>query len=194
MARCGAEIRVVSRRVTRPIALGRPRGAHRFEAFSPRLARRVMFYRRALARTIVTVRAKSKVITFCERPVYVLINGDRSVRRFLGAVRRSRGIRWHLPCCERGPSTDIATPAIMQFMKEPRRMLHIELECSSSDLLIFALSCSASSTPVASALRHFRPNRCRCSPPSRRLRRHHELARGPLSPIPNPTSQRAASG
>ncbi|RKT10673.1 hypothetical protein B0G69_8112 [Paraburkholderia sp. RAU2J] len=31
-----------TRQVTRPIALARPRGAHRFEAFSPKLARRVM--------------------------------------------------------------------------------------------------------------------------------------------------------
>lgn len=49
--------------ITEPIALARPRGAHRFEAFSPKLARRVMFYRRPL------LEANPKVLTFCgKRP------------------------------------------------------------------------------------------------------------------------------
>jgi hypothetical protein len=68
--------------VTRPIALGRPRGAHRFEAFSLKLARRVMFYRRALFEQWLLLEANPKVITFCERPGYVLINGARHLADF----------------------------------------------------------------------------------------------------------------
>ncbi|CAE6866208.1 hypothetical protein R75461_08291 [Paraburkholderia nemoris] len=68
--------------VTRPIALERPRGAHRFEAFSPKLARRVMFYRRALLEQWLMLEANPKVVTFCERPGYVLINEDRHLADF----------------------------------------------------------------------------------------------------------------
>jgi hypothetical protein len=70
--------------VTWPIALARPRGAHRFEAFSPKLARRVMFYRRALLEQWLLLEANPKVITFCERPGYVLINEDRHLADFWG--------------------------------------------------------------------------------------------------------------
>ncbi|MFM0415849.1 hypothetical protein [Paraburkholderia aromaticivorans] len=66
----------------KPIALGRPRGAHRFEGFSPKLARRVMFYRRALLELWLLLEANPKVITFCERPGYVLINEDRHLADF----------------------------------------------------------------------------------------------------------------
>jgi hypothetical protein len=68
--------------VTKPVALGRPRGAHRFEAFSPKLARRVMFYRRAVLEQWLLLEANPKVITFCERPGYVLINEDRYLADF----------------------------------------------------------------------------------------------------------------
>jgi hypothetical protein len=68
--------------VTKPVALGRPRGAHRFEAFSPKLARRVMFYRRALLEQWLLLEANPKVITFCKRPGYVLINEDRHLADF----------------------------------------------------------------------------------------------------------------
>ncbi|MPW11414.1 hypothetical protein GCT19_39010, partial [Paraburkholderia sp. CNPSo 3155] len=68
--------------VAEPIALARPRGAHRFEAFSPKLARRVMFYRRASLAQWLLLEADPKVITFCERPGYVLINGDRRLADF----------------------------------------------------------------------------------------------------------------
>jgi hypothetical protein len=33
--------------IAEPVAIARPRGAHRFEAFSAKLARRMTFYRRA---------------------------------------------------------------------------------------------------------------------------------------------------
>lgn len=65
-----------------PIALARPRGAHRFETFSPKLARRVMFYRRPLLEQWLLLEANPRVITFCERPGYVLIDGYRRLADF----------------------------------------------------------------------------------------------------------------
>lgn len=40
------------------------------EAFSPKLARRVMFYRRPLLEHWLLLVANPKVLTFCERPGY----------------------------------------------------------------------------------------------------------------------------
>jgi hypothetical protein len=65
-----------------PIALVRPRGAHRFEAFSPKLARRVMFYRRPSLDQWLLLETDPKVIAFCERPGYVMINGSRLLADF----------------------------------------------------------------------------------------------------------------
>jgi hypothetical protein len=52
-----------------------PRGAHRFEAFSPKLARRLTFYRRSLLEQWVLLEANPAVTIFCERPGYVQIDG-----------------------------------------------------------------------------------------------------------------------
>jgi hypothetical protein len=68
--------------ITEPVALARPRGAHRFEAFSPKLARRVMFYRRPLLEQWLLLEANPTVITFCERPGYVLIDRHRRLADF----------------------------------------------------------------------------------------------------------------
>ncbi|REE07129.1 hypothetical protein B0G71_7606 [Paraburkholderia sp. BL27I4N3] len=74
--------------VTRPMTLGRPRGARRFEAFSPKLARRAKFYRLALLEQWLLLEANPKVITFCERPGYVLINEDRHLADFCNVQAR----------------------------------------------------------------------------------------------------------
>ncbi|WP_242681799.1 hypothetical protein [Paraburkholderia hospita] len=68
--------------IAEPIALARPRGAHRFEAFSPKLARRVMYYRRPLLEQWLLLEADPNVITFCERPGYVLTDGYRRLADF----------------------------------------------------------------------------------------------------------------
>jgi hypothetical protein len=68
--------------IAEPIALARPRGAHRFEAFSPKLARRVMYYRRPLLEQWLLLEADPNVITFCERPGYVLFDGYRRLADF----------------------------------------------------------------------------------------------------------------
>jgi len=65
-----------------PVALARPRGGHRLEAFSPKLARRVMFYRRVLLDQRLFLETDLKVIGFCERPGYVMINGSRRLANF----------------------------------------------------------------------------------------------------------------
>lgn len=69
-------------RIAGPMALARPRGAHRFEAFSPKLARRVMFYWRPSVEMWLLLEADSAVISFCERPGYVLIDGRRRLAEF----------------------------------------------------------------------------------------------------------------
>ncbi|RDJ97242.1 hypothetical protein [Paraburkholderia lacunae] len=68
--------------IAEPVALARPRGAHRFEAFSPKLGRRVMFYRRPLLEQWLLLEAAPNVITFCERPGYVLTDGSRRLADF----------------------------------------------------------------------------------------------------------------
>jgi hypothetical protein len=68
--------------IAEPVAIARPRGAHRFEAFSPKLARRMTFYRRALLEQWVLLEADPRVITFCERPGYIQINGHHRLADF----------------------------------------------------------------------------------------------------------------
>lgn len=71
-----------SLRIAEPVALARPRGAHRFEAFSPKLARRMTFYRRVLVEQWVLLEADPLVITFCERPGYIQINEHKRLADF----------------------------------------------------------------------------------------------------------------
>jgi hypothetical protein len=63
-----------------PVAIARPRGAPRLEAFSPKLDRRVMFYRRAILGQWILIEADLAAIAFCERPGYV----QASERKYLG--------------------------------------------------------------------------------------------------------------
>jgi hypothetical protein len=65
-----------------PVALARPRGAHRLEAFSPKLARRLTFYRRALLDQWLLLEADPAVIAFCERPGYIQFGGQRYLADF----------------------------------------------------------------------------------------------------------------
>jgi hypothetical protein len=65
-----------------PVALARPRGAHRFEAFSPKLARRMTFYRRALVELWVLLEADPLVVAFCERPGYIQIDRHKRLADF----------------------------------------------------------------------------------------------------------------
>src|SRR5215469_5578732 len=62
--------------MTRPIALARTRGAHRFEVFSLKLKRRLTFDRRGAVDEWIVLESDPTVRAFCERPGYVEI-GDR---------------------------------------------------------------------------------------------------------------------
>ncbi|MBY4867667.1 hypothetical protein K6W76_14270 [Burkholderia anthina] len=69
--------------IAEPVALARPRGAHRLEAFSPKLARRMTFYRRAVVEHWVLLEADPSVIVFCERPDYIQIDRHKRLADFL---------------------------------------------------------------------------------------------------------------
>ncbi|WP_429260871.1 hypothetical protein [Paraburkholderia sp. GAS334] len=61
--------------MVKPIALKRPRGAHRFDAFSRKLQRRLTFCRRSLLEVWMLLETDPMVIDFCERPGYMRIDG-----------------------------------------------------------------------------------------------------------------------
>lgn len=69
-------------KIPEPVALARPRGARRLEAFSPKLSRRVIFFRRALLDQWILLEADPAVITFCERPGYVVVEGVKQLADF----------------------------------------------------------------------------------------------------------------
>jgi len=68
--------------IAEPVALVRPRGAHRFEGFSPKLARRLTFYKRGLLEQWILFEADPAVIVFCERPGCVNVNGKEHLADF----------------------------------------------------------------------------------------------------------------
>jgi hypothetical protein len=68
--------------ISKPIAVARPRNAHRFEVFSPKLKRRLTFYRRCALDQWVLIEADPAISTFCERPGFVLIDRRRYLADF----------------------------------------------------------------------------------------------------------------
>lgn len=65
-----------SLRNVEPLALVRPRGAHRFDVFSLKLKRRLTLYRRCALDAALMFEADPEVVAFCERPGFVRL-GDR---------------------------------------------------------------------------------------------------------------------
>lgn len=65
-----------------PVAFVRPRGAHRFETYSPKIGRRLTVYRRQALELWLLLEADPTVTTFCERPGYVQIDGRRRLADF----------------------------------------------------------------------------------------------------------------
>ena len=65
-----------------PVALDRPRGAHRLEAFSPKLNRRLTFYRCCAFDQWILIETDPAVRVFCERPGYVQLRGQRQLADF----------------------------------------------------------------------------------------------------------------
>lgn len=68
--------------IHQPIVLARPRGAHRFEAFSLKLTRRVTLYRHAAVEQWVMLETDPNVEAFCERPGFVIIGGKKILADF----------------------------------------------------------------------------------------------------------------
>jgi hypothetical protein len=68
--------------ILQPLTLARPRGAHRFEAFSLKLARRVTLYRHAALQQWVLLEASPSVEAFCERPGFVSIGRQQFLADF----------------------------------------------------------------------------------------------------------------
>jgi hypothetical protein len=67
----------------KPVALTRPRGAHRLEAFSPKLNRRLTLYRRCTFDQWIIIEVDAAARSFCERPGYVQIQEKRLLADFL---------------------------------------------------------------------------------------------------------------
>jgi hypothetical protein len=68
--------------ITQPVAVARPRGTHRFEVFSPKLKRRLTFYRRLALEQWVLIEADPAISIFCERPGFVQSGGQRYLADF----------------------------------------------------------------------------------------------------------------
>ncbi|MFM0328003.1 hypothetical protein [Caballeronia glebae] len=68
--------------MTQPVALARPRGAHRLEVFSPKLNRRLTFYRRSALEQWILLEADPMVGAFCERPGFIQYGGQRYLAEF----------------------------------------------------------------------------------------------------------------
>ncbi|QDQ82182.1 hypothetical protein [Paraburkholderia megapolitana] len=71
-----------SLRSVEPLALTRPRNAHRFDAFSLKLQRRLTLYRRCALEAWLMLESDPAVHTFCERPGLVRLDGQRRVVDF----------------------------------------------------------------------------------------------------------------
>jgi transposase len=84
-------------KISEPIVLARPRGARRLGAFSSKLSRRMIFFRRALLNQCILLEADPAVISFCEHPGYVLVEGEKRLADFwvehlrTGAVISDKG-------------------------------------------------------------------------------------------------------
>ncbi|WP_313066135.1 hypothetical protein [Paraburkholderia sp. LEh10] len=68
--------------IWQPVALARPRGAHRLEAFSLKLDRRLTFYRRAALEQWVLLEADPRTNHFCERPGFIQFGERRYLAEF----------------------------------------------------------------------------------------------------------------
>ena len=67
----------------KPVALTRPRGAHRLEAFSLKLNRRLTLYRRCTFDQWIMIEVDAAAVSFCERPGYVQIQEKRLLADFM---------------------------------------------------------------------------------------------------------------
>ncbi|WP_175948363.1 hypothetical protein [Burkholderia pyrrocinia] len=71
-----------SRHAMRPVATPRPRGAPRLDAFSLKLDRRLTLFQRGAPELWLLIETDPAVQSFCERPGYVQLNGQRYLADF----------------------------------------------------------------------------------------------------------------
>jgi len=71
-----------SARFSKPIDAARPRGAHRLEAFSPKLDRRLSLFSRASFELWLGLEADPAVQTLCERPGFIQCDQKRRLAEF----------------------------------------------------------------------------------------------------------------
>ncbi|ASL48832.1 hypothetical protein bAD24_p00645 (plasmid) [Burkholderia sp. AD24] len=62
--------------------LPRPRGAHRYDVFTPKLGRRLTLYRRSAFEAWLMLEADPASRTFCERLGFMAVDGQRRVVDF----------------------------------------------------------------------------------------------------------------
>jgi len=65
-----------------PLTLPRPRGAHRYDVFSPKLGRRLTLYRRSAFEAWLMLEADPRTKTFCERPGFISVDDQRCIADF----------------------------------------------------------------------------------------------------------------
>ncbi|MGF6971007.1 hypothetical protein OKW43_008102 [Paraburkholderia sp. WC7.3g] len=65
-----------------PLALPRPRGAHRYDVFSPKLGRRLTLYGRSAFEAWLMLEADPATRTFCESPGFMAVDGQRCIVDF----------------------------------------------------------------------------------------------------------------
>ena len=65
-----------------PIAVRRSRGLHYYQAWSPKLRRRIALYSRSSLAVWLLLEASPDIDTFCERPGFILINRQRRLADF----------------------------------------------------------------------------------------------------------------
>ncbi|MFM0005848.1 hypothetical protein PQR57_33235 [Paraburkholderia dipogonis] len=65
-----------------PLTLPRPRGAHRYDVVSPKLGRRLTLCRRSAFEAWLMLEADPAAKTFCERPGFMAVDGQRCVVDF----------------------------------------------------------------------------------------------------------------
>ncbi len=66
----------------RPLAVKRSRWLHHFQVWSPKLKRRVSLYSRASISVWVLIEASPDILSFCERPGSILVDGARALADF----------------------------------------------------------------------------------------------------------------
>lgn len=65
-----------------PLTLPRPRGAHRYDVFSPKLGRRMTLCRRSAFEAWPMLEADPAANTFFERPGFMAVDGQHRVADF----------------------------------------------------------------------------------------------------------------